>query len=993
MSSLQMVQRLVWKEYRTLRVIWLACALAPVMLMLLLYIIHRLQNPTLPVSPIPYWGLAIWIPPIYLLAAIGTMFAGAREEGTLTWLTILSPPLHTLVGTQLAFGIVTTLLLQVILGVTAGAITNFNTRSIDMSPGDVAFLMAFLLGEAVIWGWFWSVQTSRVLQAILAAAFSVAFLNIANNVYSWNFDSGSVQTWGLTFRNVFGIGGWGRQLLYVALIPVCMKLSDRWLDGRPVDWSGAAGWWTSRGKTITVPVRKAEPVDSWRRVWQRLRWLEWQAMRPWRTAVYVATGLSCISLLFDERLMGSLVALLFWVIPFIAGLAAWQGEQHQSRFRMLAWRGASVGAVWWNKLLFWSGFAICSVLLMVIASFAGRELLAVLEHWLLPQRLNPRWSSFLAFWRLHYWEVVHEPGFAQFLNVVQSAVYWWALTFTVPFVCGHLVKRTIVALGASIVFGVIIIPWCVLVVTYRLPPLWFLAPIVAWLLWFSWRSLPAWWLERTGWRMTWREASALMLGCVFPLALLSLAAGYRVWEVPALDFTPHPPDKTGDVPTLSARLQQAPALTTSWQDVEHLIERYQPSDLMTDTNLPGDAALPDESGVARPELLIELRDRVLELPGFPPEFQLSNSAVTAARSIICPELMALAGQQLTAELRDESIRSVQAAVRLAGATLQNRIEDHFAEHPRPEVFEIFKNIQNWACHPHQNEERLVRGLRACAHELPFWQVTCEELQTQWQNERAWWKSERAAMYAYLPWENLRADRIIKLAYANRWWYLMRVRINQATPSADVASDVFLNPGQMPHWTFRPQQHDPWYSTTHGPVGLHNASQMFRAEAEFRAQLTITALVGYRHLHGELPATLNPLVEWFRGLEPEPHSITSLEASPWRTQDPSPLIDVWSGDVFGYEPTGFAVGEHFQDGSVCRQPLIWSVGPENLRAHVRDGLLARTSTHNSGVSETLSVDERLVLRGPAPGKPVIPNWIFVIPSPKDVESDKPESGTN
>ncbi len=993
MSSLQMVQRLVWKDYRALRVIWFACAVAPIMLMLLLYIIHRIQNPTLPVSPISYWGLAIWIPPIYLLAAIGTMFAGAREEGTLTWLTILSPPLHTLVGAQLAFCIMTALVMQLILGVTAGAITNFETGPLEMAPGDVVFLMVFLLGEAAIWGWFWSLQTSRVLPAILAAAISVAFLNFANSVYSWNFDRGSIQTWGLNSGNVLGIGGWGRQLLYVALIPVCMKLSDRWLDGRPVDWSWTANWWTSRGKTIAVPVRKAEPVDSWRRVWQRLRWLEWQAMRPWRTAVYVATGLSCISLLFDERLMGSLVSLLFWAIPFIAGLAAWQGEQHQSRFRMLAWRGASPGVVWWNKLLFWLGFAVSSVLLVMTASFTGRELLAALEHWLLPQRLNPRWSSFLAFWRLHYWDIVYEPGFTQFLNIVQSAVYWWALTFTVPFVCGHIVKRTIVALGASLVSAFIITPWCVLVVTYRLPPLWFLAPIVFWLLWVSWRSLPAWWLERTGWRMTWREASVLLLGCTFPMALLALAAGYRVWEVPALDFIPRPPEKIGDVPSLAIRLQQAPALKTSWQDVEHLIERYQGSDLKTGTNIPGNAAVLDVPRVAKPELLIELRDRVLELPGFPPEFQLSNSAVTAARSTICSQLIAIAGQQLTAELPDESIRSVQAAVRLAGATLQNRIEDHFAAPPRAEVFEIFKNIQSWACHPQQNEELLIRGLRACAQELPFWQVTCEELQTQWQNERASWQSERADMYACFPWEHFRADRIITLAYVNRWWYLMRVRMNEAPPSANFASNSYQTQAQIQHRTFSPQRYDPWYSTTPGPVGLQDTPHLFQAEAGFRSQLTITALVGYRHLHGELPATLNPLVEWFRGLEPEPHSLTSLAASPWRTQDPSPLIDVWSGDSFGYEPNGFAVGEQFQEGSVFRQPLIWSVGPENLRAHVRDGLLARTSSHLSGVGETLFVDERLVLRGPAPGKPVIPNWIFVIPSLKDVESGHPELGTN
>ncbi|OYW20452.1 MAG: hypothetical protein B7Z55_07250, partial [Planctomycetales bacterium 12-60-4] len=111
MNATAMTNRLLWKEFRVLRLVWLMCAVGVTALMVLVTVIAESQP-----YPMDYavglWGLAIWVPPVYIFAALATMFAGEREEGTLVWLSVLAPPPGRLMVTKLLYVIVTGALLQ-----------------------------------------------------------------------------------------------------------------------------------------------------------------------------------------------------------------------------------------------------------------------------------------------------------------------------------------------------------------------------------------------------------------------------------------------------------------------------------------------------------------------------------------------------------------------------------------------------------------------------------------------------------------------------------------------------------------------------------------------------------------------------------------------------------------------------------------------------------------------------------------------------------------
>lgn len=925
MNAAMMTNRLLWKEFRVLRLVWLMCVIGVAALMVLVTVISESQS-----QPMDYaqalWGFAIWVPPVYILAALATMFAGEREEGTLVWLSVLAPPSGRLMVTKLLYVIATGAMLQGSLAVVAALLSQFDGNDHGDGVIENLFVMSFLLVESVVWGWFWSLQTSKPLNAILYAAISLIVVNLGSIVITEELGYRYSANWNGPWGNALGFWGWGRLMLYAAVVTVSARVCDRWLAGRPWDWGFVVRWWAAKRTTKTQDIAALEPQEPWQREWQRLRWLEWQALRPFAWMIGAAALLAAVSLLFGAHPTPAAAFIFCWLAPLAAGLMSWQGEQSQAQYRALGLRGASSVALWWNKLAMWALAALAGAAFISLSNACCWHLLWFVSG-------GTRWSSVIQ-------GLTHTPQpYRSTGEIYGSILTYGATQYALAFTCAHLMKKVVVALGCTLIGALVLTIWFYTCLGYGLPLWYFLAPIPLWLLWISASYLPAWWVENSTWHVSRRRSGELVLLTVFPFGLLSLAAGYRLWEVPYVD-------------TSTLQFDSAPATNTAltlninaWNHVADLVEglRGQPELMINEAVLDGTEMAKldlDPWIAANREGLTALREKVLSELGMFPQAAIWRRILGSRFSnwqVPVDALAKLASSELAAGRPDESVRWLQASFRLYGVrrayadlNTSSRLTQSDSEWRRL--------VYAWAQHPQQTAETLQRGLNVAAFELRF--VRCE-------NGNLWtqYLTEVECCPTFWPWEEARRQRRLAVAAVNQATYLAEVLQGTRLPSSSPEEYRTPRPNGTPFpalpqqeaWNFRAGEDrntlSPYFPGCR-VEGLTNLKPilMHEPEGRMRATLTVMALVGYRRLHGELPSSISALQPLL-----SPHDLIVLK-------------DVWSGREFGYEPTGISDRPAQQAPKVFSEPLIWSAGPYHIRDRaqlvVKSGTTGALSYHYS-----------------------------------------------
>ncbi|HET6426196.1 MAG TPA: hypothetical protein VFG20_21070, partial [Planctomycetaceae bacterium] len=371
-------QRLLWKEYRALRQLWAMCGLGGSFLMLVILAIAESQTNSGGYST-AFWAFTVWVPPVYVLAAVATMFAGEREEGTLVWLTTLSPRLPSVFISRVLFVLVTGIGLQLWYALMALMLSQFDDRHLrSVDTNENLRMMSFLLVESLAYGLFWSLQTNRPLNAILYGAIMIVLVNSGAAILTdslggrFSIIPDDAADYALSFW------GWARCLLILAVMAANWRLAEGWLHGHPWDWEWVGHWWSRRRVaaktatgTSTVAALPAEAVEPWRRAWQRLRWLEWQSLKTFAWLVLALSFTSWASILIrldNQPPTFGWSALFCWIALLLAGLLAWQGEQTQQRFRGLVRLGVAPLALWANKFACWMMAAISAVAFIALTT-------------------------------------------------------------------------------------------------------------------------------------------------------------------------------------------------------------------------------------------------------------------------------------------------------------------------------------------------------------------------------------------------------------------------------------------------------------------------------------------------------------------------------------------------------------------------------------------------------------------------------------------------
>jgi ABC-type transport system involved in multi-copper enzyme maturation permease subunit len=911
--------RFLWKEYRTLRGFWL-CVLGFALgtQLFLFWVIEKPRD-----AEYSLFYTASVLAACYALGCGAVLFASEREDGTYELIRRLPiAPWRTIAG-KLSFAVISTLLLLLVLHLSAWVLAN---KGPTESWGDVigrrdGLIFLFLL-ECLAWGLFFSLITGRVLASLLLAV--VALLTVSYATEPAKF----------MLFNAFRLTA----LLFVLLVDGW--LAHRWMLGRQLEWS----WWgrdTRRQHRLAAWVAAWETTPPWRRYVKRMLWLQWRQARRF-VLVYLTAALVLIvvSVFTSRYLYMNLSGLLIPATPFLLGLWSFRGEQQGRRFRFLTERGVAPASVWLSKQLVWFALALAATIVAIGVAA-------------LSEALSVRSSADIALTERIVGEIRQfADGLARGLNrsfqlgieLMRSA---W------PMLSAFLVSSYALGQGVSL-----LIPRAV---TAGFVGAILLVPLVAWHLLIFWLDVPTWlallpipfvlwgvtlvrvsdWMVERNSVGAWARVAAMIL---LPAAVVVAGiARYRVAEIP------------GIVPLT---LRSGRAAHVRQRPVEEVLQPLRSAVLRPLT--------PEERETAR------IYRRAMDLVGISFRQPVTYRKVPPADRQEALRLVWEATQREHCVLRDPSIaryddvdrsrhRGRLSSLAFDAAWKSERLgkleealdkwieklrmSRHFATRSRSYGWDIaytssqsiYRRLAYWAARSNQKVETIVKAIHLLGEEHAKFPPITESIMVESvvqrsaigeprpvDTDRAVWSHEmtRAAisrLFATLcPWELTRAECLLDVITANQ--ILEMHSLDDALADGDdlAAQITWGQPSgirRIDSQTFkRLKNTTPLFPENAMSINLVSSpADMVFHEMRYRGCLVRLALHAYRLEHGSLPEHLEELVPKYFDRLP---------------------LDPWSGRAFGYRPEGFPTEvTMFSIRISPKEPLIWSVGPENGRAEV------------------------------------------------------------
>lgn len=893
--------RMLWKEYRSLRMLWFGCALGTLGLWLLMYVVGVLNSHT---SEPPlelmhaFWSLALWLPAIYLLGCTVATFAGEKEERTADWLIHTAKPFGATFTAKVIWPVLSAGAMQLLLFGAAALIREYFLQIHQRGPlpadetmPELPALATFTLLEALAWGLFWSLQLSKPMPAAVLAALCIVLVNMG----TLNYHGATVWEPYLAPWSILRTAG------LAILFLMDIGLARRWLAGRGWEWSIPWDRFViHRSETHVMPA--VEQAVPWRRAWQRFRWLEFQSIRIFLmfTVLWaLVTGIP--TFIWPQRVGPGPTIFAIFFLPLFAGIAAWQGEQSRFQFRFLAYRGVSPYGLWLSKFLRWLVALVAAVVVVFILGTLIQESgLAVFQQGSnFSDRLNRVFQGM-------------DPTSA----VVSVCAY--LTLFVSAFTVSLYFRRGIFAFGAGLILHIALIYWCF--ATYYLNlPVWFgVLPLTAWLLWCGLRQLPRWYLERAGWRWNAIIAAEWL---VFPMLFSAAVISYWVYSVPM----PNIPSIMASNPR-PLSTGSGTQLFAEWDDVRQraylLANRRNELLGSKNLNLPDSINLTDVPAEQWTSLEPEVkafRTAVLKPNGMSPSTEFaarsaSNGLHMNSRDVILP-LIQLADQDVAAGKLDDAILDIRTAVRYAGALEADKALNIYTISSSNVPSILYSALERWVRRPDVTPELVQR--------------TLAELQS---HELRWWLTDPLQLELLHAAELKELDRI-ETSLGFRGWFLKPWLARQRRLTACELSNQLrflrtpftgsqgnpLTPGMNfndpdPAWSYRSHQQPYAYSMAgyNIPVGL-SPDFLFALrdrETQIRCTFAMLAAEAYRKGHDQLPSDFSAVVP----------QIASREL----------LTDPWSGELLQIRPHGVPgelnTGTGFVRTIKPNVPFLWSVGP-------------------------------------------------------------------
>lgn len=935
-----------------------------------------------PQQPGGMLAIAFGAATLFAIAAAVTLFAVEREAGTTLLLQILPQrPAAVLVG-KLTAAVATTLLLLLALGLAGFAIGGAQwptreTATVIASQGSVA------IAEALIWGMVASLLCPNPL---LAAVLGITAAALSPQIAMFVSVSGAH---GFTIRD-FRAAIPGRLALLALGAAADVWLGLRWLRiaapeqrKRSLKKVGASEFAASR---YDKPAKHAWTNLFARLVWQTVRQSWKSALAGLVLGVFLTFA---FALIVDTALpandsKGFLSPLGALFAPALLGALVFRADQRRGQFRFLAEHAGRPRTLWLARHAAWLAplLLTTAALILVAGTFASINFIDGLAHQVM-------WS-----WNAGDTGVGAATALSMGIDVQtfirQLAATTWLACCALLTAYGYgqffslALRSDIVAGMLALISSVVLVGWCGCVLLWRLPPLWFLAPLGLGAMLASWLRVRDWMLDRTGVTRWLGPTAALVLPIVGvlwapPNARLSqMSQPYLVWEEQLASSTDlrayairvkSQQSRGRDVADAYARL--ASALVAEDGEVhsaEQLVDEFIKLSAI-------DCAMPLEFAhhFRKGDALDSLIEFVLPGQQFPWSnwaYYWNNGRATGDRApatVQIPEMfpgtpnlqrwldVLLACERLAVQ-RERSL-----PLAYGGSSQTQRVGDPMA-----------KSLVAWASAEGQTPELISRAIaelqaiddtRARPADLLIREYLAAQRVVRGDLPPSFLRDESKQLavgswFAYLanelPWERRRAEMALDFLGVRALNYLLATEARQAS--------VAGAPAQAEAWRRGLRGNLYNYDSTHSALLARNnfnwdlarqqAEQAVQAEtsylaaAEFpqartiveatapavaetawrRAELVRLALMAYRLKEGKYPDSLDAL------------SPNYLDAA--QHHDP------YSAGAFGYNPEGFELPA-WGDGVLipAKTPLLWCIGMNSAEPNAADVTLEHDARSN------------------------------------------------
>lgn len=861
--------RILWKEHRVQRPLWLTCLAIGVMLQVFVVVGSHINSTTRETDyrnlGMPLQAIATMMSIMYAVGCAAILFAGEREERTSDWLLRLSVPPGWTLAAKLVWAVGSILALQCVLSF-PGFASGMNLQ-LDRSLVPFSLLV-------FVWALFGSLVSRRVLIAIGAMVGYWVLIYLI-----------PVSTYRYVQELIYGRqSDWDYDLLHRQPVVLCtyalvivadLWLGWRWCQGKYLDGSVVESWnaWFSNlletrlrwAPKIRQLPNRAEYGQPWRRAWQRLVWQERTRERSHRfmlvMGVLLAAAFAIVSRLTRDVAMHPVVVFTL-AIPLAMGVLGFRADSNWQQPRFLCNHGIAPAAIWSAKQVVWMtrAFVLTSVVFVTSTFF----------EWLVVENRGAPFAPFLELCKTIWKSPV-------------LAVWFVLVGYSSGQLAACIFRRVVIAALFGVMVNIMMWAWVMWVTEARLlqlPQWWSIGlPVMAMLLLTLWQTTH-WLLEDNSFMRFFRLTVSLMAP---PIVMSSFFVVFRIIQI-----QPAPID--AKVEQAWRSLTRRPKLELSSNEksvLGRLIALSQPIPdptvqntdeiatlLKSDLNSLNDPKEPDwESARLSPfavKRLLQDRARELESSGE----------------------IAIALDYLMADLRLNRLLAVQRPFQLwRGLSGSQR-----------STLDMIVKLAN---HPSQTVESIREIMRIVADELSRFPAQTEAIIASYEQDRRLWVDSSTSQLCKTILFQIQQTEMppffylaISLARERTRLGLLVTRESQlAFARAQSLESQFQSQGrQKPIWQaitddLEDQKTTDWATTTVLMRFVRNsysevAEPIYSRVAMKRAAMTCLAIISYRKQHGHLPAKLFDLGD-----------LTETEN----------LIDPYSNQRFDYYP-GFLLSE-------------------------------------------------------------------------------------
>ncbi len=512
--------RFLWKEYRTLRGMWLAVLALGVVVQALLVLFAA---PNADVPSITF-GTALATTVLYAVGASAVLFAVEHEDETYGFLTGLPATWTPLYVGKLAVAVGTSLALAAALIATGAVIAGGRLPSATNAQLNLG-LFGVGIFEAIVWGTLFSLLMKRPIAAVLCAiAVGSVAVHFAVNYAAPNGTASlNLQSYATAIPY--------RLMIAFAALACSALVARRWLiignrlsssgvvqkiPFSPSDWianvSQVFSRSTDRKSVSTQPISRRGTLarllwQAWRENWKML-------LMPFAVAIFLYVAVIALGgTIIGTEFATVVCAAIAFLLPTLYGAMAFGADQRCGKYRFLAEHAARPRYVWLSRHVVWLGSLIgISLIVAVAASLAG---ILTLQH-TTGQRLSYDF----------YWRYESTTTSARQLHVALNLLLLCsvlsslgALTaYALGQICSMLLRSEILAAFLAVVLSVVLSAWVAIIWVWQLNPWLCLLPLFANFMLATWLRAPDWLTDRKSLRSWWKPALAVAA----PIALLAL---------------------------------------------------------------------------------------------------------------------------------------------------------------------------------------------------------------------------------------------------------------------------------------------------------------------------------------------------------------------------------------------------------------------------------------------------------------------------------------